>query len=154
MNKKLFAIIASVLALSACGDKTPDPEMLKGASFISAAEGTDITLMFDATDMKVNGQVVNLYHGTYEANGDKIKFGPMASTMMLGPTNAMQTEQDYFQFLTTVETYDLQDGRLTLMNAEGKEIVFQQVEAPATETVDEVETVEVLGVEEPVALQD
>lgn len=44
MNKKLFAIIASVLALSACGDKTPDPEMLKGASFISAAEGTDITL--------------------------------------------------------------------------------------------------------------
>ena len=133
MNLKSFAMIAGVLALAACGDNTPNPEMLKGESFIAAGNGTDITLSFDANEMRVNGQVVNLYNGSYEAEGASIKFSPFASTMMMGPMEAMQTEQDYFQFMTTVETYDLtSDGRLTLVNADGKEIVFQQVdELPA-----------------------
>lgn len=152
MNLKPYVLVAGVLALAACSDNTPNPEMLKGESFISAAEGTDITLSFDANEMKVNGQVVNLYHGTYEANGDKIKFGPMASTMMMGPQNAMQTEQDYFQFLTTVESYSLEEGRLTLKNAEGKEIVFQQVEEEPAEVVEE--TVEAVEVGEPVAAEN
>lgn len=135
MNIKSFAMLAGVLALAACGDNTPNPEVLKGTNFISAGAGADITLSFDANEMRVNGQVVNLYNGTYEAEGNKIKFGPLASTMMMGPMDAMQTEQDYFQFMSTVETYDLTDGRLTLRNAEGKEIVFQQVE-PVAEVVE------------------
>lgn len=142
MNIKSFAIIAGVLALAACGDNTPNPDMLKGANFVAAGEGADITLSFDANEMRVNGQVVNLYNGSYEADGDNIKFSPFASTMMMGPMDAMQTEQDYFQFMTTVETYDLSDGRLTLRNADGKEIVFQQVESVESETVEETETVE------------
>ena len=154
MNIKPFAIIAGVLALAACSDSTPNPEMLKGESFVSAAEGTDITLTFDPTEMRVNGQVVNLYNGTYQAEGDKITFGPMASTMMMGPMNAMQTEQDYFQFLTTVETYSLEDGRLTLKNAEGKEIVFQQVEEDPTVVIEETETVEEIDMNAPVAAQN
>ena len=133
MNIKSFAAIAGVLALAACGDNTPNPELLKGANFIASGDGTDITLSFAADEMRVNGRVVNLYNGTYSVDGDKIKFSPFASTMMMGPMDAMQTEQDYFQFMTTVETYDLtSDGRLTLVNADGKEIVFQQVdELPA-----------------------
>ena len=152
MNIKSFAIMAGVLALAACGDNTPNPEMLKGANFIAAGTGTDITLSFDANEMRVNGQVVNLYNGTYEVNGDKIKFGPFASTMMMGPMDAMQTEQDYFQFMATVESYDLTDARLTLENADGKEIVFQQVE-PAAEVVEAevVEEVPADAVAEPVA---
>lgn len=152
MNIKSFAIMAGVLALTACGDNTPNPEMLKGANFIAAGTGTDITLSFDANEMRVNGQVVNLYNGTYEVNGDKIKFGPFASTMMMGPMDAMQTEQDYFQFMATVESYDLTDGRLTLKNADGKEIVFQQIE-PAAEVVEAevVEEVPADAVAEPVA---
>lgn len=142
MNIKSFAIIAGVLALAACGDNTPNPDMLKGANFVAAGEGADITLSFDANEMRVNGQVVNLYNGSYEADGGNIKFSPFASTMMMGPMDAMQTEQDYFQFMTTVETYDLSDGRLTLRNADGKEIVFQQVESVESETVEETETVE------------
>ena len=142
MNIKSFAIIAGVLALAACGDNTPNPDMLKGANFVAAGEGADITLSFNANEMRVNGQVVNLYNGSYEADGANIKFSPFASTMMMGPMDAMQTEQDYFQFMTTVETYDLSDGRLTLRNADGKEIVFQQVESVESETVEETETVE------------
>ena len=72
--------------------------------------------------------------------------------MMMGPMDAMQTEQDYFQFMATVESYDLTDGRLTLKNADGKEIVFQQVE-PAAEVVEAevVEEVPADAVAEPVA---
>lgn len=152
MNIKSFAVVAGVLALTACGDNTPNPEMLKGANFIAAGNGTDITLSFDANEMRVNGQVVNLYNGSYEVNGDQIKFSPFASTMMMGPMDAMQTEQDYFQFMATVESYDLTDGRLTLKNADGKEIVFQQVE-PAAEVVEAavVEEVPADAVAEPVA---
>ena len=152
MNIKSFAVVAGVLALAACGDNTPNPEMLKGANFIAAGTGTDITLSFDANEMRVNGQVVNLYNGSYEVNGDQIKFSPFASTMMMGPMDAMQTEQDYFQFMATVESYDLTDGRLTLKNADGKEIVFQQVE-PAAEVVEAavVEDVPADAVAEPVA---
>ena len=142
MNIKPFAVLAGVLALAACGDNTPNPELLKGANFIASGAGTDITLSFDANEMRVNGQVVNLYNGSYEVNGNQIKFSPFASTMMMGPMDAMQTEQDYFQFMTTVETYDLDDGRLTLKNADGKEIVFQQVEAPTAEVVEEAAVVE------------
>ena len=142
MNIKPFAVLAGVLALAACGDDTPNPELLKGANFIASGAGTDITLSFDANEMRVNGQVVNLYNGSYEVNGNQIKFSPFASTMMMGPMDAMQTEQDYFQFMTTVETYDLNDGRLVLKNADGKEIVFQQVEAPTAEVVEEAAVVE------------
>ncbi len=154
MNLKSFALIAGVLALTACGDKTPNPEMLKGESFIASNNGTDITLSFDANELRVNGQVVNLYNGYYEAEGASIKFSPFASTMMMGPVESMQVEQEYFQFMTTVESYDLKDGQLTLKNAEGKEMVFQQVEAAAeTAEVVETETVEAKVVSEPVAAE-
>lgn len=144
MNLKPFALAAGILSLAACSDSTPNPEMLKGANFIAEAKGTNISLSFAQDEMRVNGQVVNLYNGTYQAEGDKITFGPIASTMMMGPMDAMQTEQDYFQFLSTVEKYDLRNGRLTLKAADGTEIVFQQVEEIPTETVEEVEEIDVV----------
>ncbi len=141
MNVKIFAFGACALALAACGDNTPNPDALKGANFVSNATGTNIILSFDPTEMRVNGRVVNLYNGTYTVSGDKISFGPLASTMMMGPMDAMQTEQDYFQFMSTVESYDLKNGRLTLKNGAGKEIVFQQVETIPGEEVEEVSAV-------------
>lgn len=142
MNLKPFALAAGILALAACGESKPNPELLKGANFVAAGNGADITLSFATDEMRVNGRVVNIYNGGYEVNGDQIKFGPFASTMMMGPRDAMQTEQDYFQFMATVDTYSLTDGRLTLKNADGKEIVFQQVETIPTEEVVAEETVE------------
>ncbi len=117
-----------VLALAACGDNAQNPEMLKGANFVSAQPGADITLTFDPNEMRVYGRVVNLYNGGYTANGDNIKFEGFASTMMMGEPSAMETEQEYFQFMPMVEKYELSDGKLTLIAGDGKEIVFTQVE--------------------------
>ncbi len=142
MNIKTFAMGFGMLALAACGNGPQNPELLKGANFIAAGNGTDITLSFAADQMRVNGSVVNLYNGTYTASGDKITFGPIATTMMMGPRDAMQTEQEYLQFLSTVTNYDLNNGRLTLKNDAGKEIVFTQVEQlPGEAVVTETETV-------------
>ncbi len=138
MNLKLFAIIGMMGALAAC-DRTPqNPELLKGANFVSQQPGTDITISFDPNEMRVYGKVVNLYNGAYTADGNNIKFDGFATTMMMGEPSAMETEQEYFQFMPTVETYELGDGKLTLIGTDGKEIVFTQVESlPGDETVTE-----------------
>lgn len=129
MKFKNFIIAASVVALAACGNNSNDGAELKGANFVSEQPGTNITLSFDPAEMRASGRVVNLYNGAYSVDGNKIKFGNMATTMMMGPTDAMETEQVYMQFLPMVETYELTDGRLTLKSADGTEIVFQQVES-------------------------
>lgn len=137
MTFKPLLVAASILTLAACSQPEQNPEMLKGANFVSKANGADITLTFAPEEMRVYGQVVNMYNGSYQAEGNQIKFTPFASTMMMGPMDAMQTEQEYFQFMATVETYELDGGRLTLKNADGKEIVFEQVEVAQPETATE-----------------
>ena len=135
MNLKKIIAGACVLALAACGDNTQNPEMLKGANFVSAQPGADITLTFDPNEMRVYGRVVNLYNGGYTADGNNIKFEGFASTMMMGDPQAMETEQEYFQFMPMVEKYELTEGKLTLISGDGKEIIFTQVEElPGTDT--------------------
>lgn len=145
MKFKLFAIGACALALTACGDNTTqNPELLKGANFISAQPGVDITLSFDPVEMRVYGGVVNRYNGGYTANGDNIKFEGFASTMMMGDPEAMETEREYFEFMPTVETYELGDGKLTLIATDGKEIIFTQVESLPGDTAT-AETTEIIS---------
>ena len=126
--KKLILAGTCALALAACGDNAQNPELLKGANFVSAQPGADITLSFDPNEMRVYGRVVNMYNGGYTADGDNIKFEGFASTMMMGEPEAMETEQEYFQFMPTVVEYELADGKLTFIGQDGKEIVFTQVE--------------------------
>lgn len=140
MKFKLLAAGVCALALTACGDNAQNPELLKGANFVSAQPGADITLTFDANEPRVYGSVVNRYNGTYTADGDNIKFEGFASTMMMGAPDAMETETEYFQFMPTVETYEYSDGKLTLIGENGKEIVFVQVESQPVEQAAETKT--------------
>ena len=139
MNLKFIASGICALALVACGENAQNPELLKGVNFVSAQPGADITLSFDPAELRVYGKIVNLYNGGYTVSGDEIKFEPFASTMMMGPVEAMETEQEYFEFMPTVEKYEYSDGKLTLIATDGKEIIFTQVETlPGEETAETV----------------
>lgn len=128
MNIKIIASVCGLAMLAACGTNHQDPAKLKGASFITKSGDTQITLTFDPVDARINGRVVNLYNASYTASGDNIKFGDMLSTMMMGPMDAMNAEQEYFQFMATVEKYNLKDGTLTLHGTDGRTMVFNQTD--------------------------
>lgn len=131
MRIATIAVLASILTLGAC-DKadttTQNPELLKGQEFVTQQNGTNITLKFDATEMRVYGKVVNNYSGPYEATGNQIKFGPFASTMMMGLPDAMTAERNYHNFMGTAETYSLKDNVLTIKNVAGDKMVFEKVD--------------------------
>ncbi|MCM1294085.1 MAG: META domain-containing protein [Muribaculaceae bacterium] len=141
MNIKCIAMGLGVLTLAACGNNAQDPEKLKGLSFIAQSNNTPITLTFAPDANRINGQVVNLYNASYTARGNKITFGDVLSTMMMGPMDAMTTEQEYFQFMATVEKYDLNGDTLTLYGSDGQTMVFNQTGAGDIATT-ETETVE------------
>ena len=128
MNIKPFALAAGIMALAACSDNTPQPKEFNGGNFVSQQPGATITMTLDPAEGRVHGRVVNVYNGTYTIDGNNIKFGEMVTTMMMGPQDAMATEREYLTFMPTVETYNYQDGKLTLVGVDGKEIVFEQVE--------------------------
>ncbi len=128
MKIKLLSAAVAMLTLAACDNSAPNAGSLKGVDFVSIAPGTNIVLSFAPEEMRVSGKVVNVYNGEYSIDGSAIKFGPLASTMMMGPMDAMQTEQDYFKFMDTVVSYELEEGKLTLKNDAGTEIIFEQVE--------------------------
>lgn len=130
MNLKYFAMIGAVAALAACdrANTAQNPEMLKGNNYMATQDGVNIALAFDPTDMTVHGQIVNLYNAPYVVDGNKIKFGDMATTMMMGPQKAMDVERGYFQFMQGAQTYEIDDNKLILQNADGQEIVFEQID--------------------------
>lgn len=153
MKIKALAFGAMALALAACGDGGQNPAALRGESFIANGNGTDITLSFDENEMRFYGQVVNLYNGDYKAAGNHIKFDQGATTLMMGPADAMATEREYFQFLNTVEKYNLNNDTLTLIG-NGQTMTFKRVDANAmpNDTVTVTET-EAVVVDTPVVVE-
>lgn len=153
MKIKALAFGAMALALAACGDGGQNPAELRGESFIANGNGTDITLSFDENEMRFYGQVVNLYNGDYKAAGNHIKFDQGATTLMMGPADAMATEREYFQFLNTVEKYNLNNDTLTLIG-NGQTMTFKRVDANAmpNDTVTVTET-EAVVVDTPVVVE-
>ena len=143
MKFRLLAAAACAIALTACDMNTQNPDTLKGKYFVANQPDATIVLSFAPDEMRVNGKVVNLYNGAYTADGNNIKFDGFASTMMMGEPNAMAAETEYFQFMPTVETYELRDGTLVLASGDGTEIVFTMVETDplaTTETATEAIT--------------
>jgi heat shock protein HslJ len=77
-----------------------------------------ITITF--TDTDVSGMSgVNRYAGTFTSSPEgAMDFGPLASTEMAGPDDAMQAEQAYLAALETVTGYSVSDSSLGLFAGE------------------------------------
>ena len=119
--KKLLSL-CSVLALFACAGKTTS---LDGEyKMTNAPENAEITIGFEG-DRYFGQSAVNRYFGSFEKEGDKIKFGPAGATMMAGPENLMKAEHQYLQDLAKVKTYTIEGNTLTL-KGEGVSLSFEK----------------------------
>ena len=90
-------------------------------------------MTFDANG-HVNGKVVNYLMGSYKLSAkNNIKFGDMATTMMMGPADEMEAESDFLQILPRVKSYKMDGENLILVTDNGGELVFE----PYTPTEEE-----------------
>jgi heat shock protein HslJ len=78
------------------------------------------TLAFAPDAPRVSGSGgCNRISGAYEAAGDTLRFGPMAGTKM-ACVDGMELERRFLAALASVARYRIRDGRLELLDAEGK----------------------------------
>ena len=118
---------------------TPGPENVEWAlveingKAVEAPAGGKMrgaTLKLDAAKMQASGvSFVNHFSGKYELKDNTLKFGPMMSTRMAGPPEAMDAERDYLTMLKDVTGWRITDGKLELVV--GDKIVARLSEKPA-----------------------
>ena len=74
------------------------------------------SLVLDLEEARVTGSGgVNRLTGQFALSGNELRFGPLATTRMAGPENAMQREDAFLAALERVTSYALDDRTLTLL---------------------------------------
>jgi putative lipoprotein len=94
------------------------------------------TLRFDSeTGMVAGNSGVNQYGGGYTLTDGVLAFGPMRSTMMAGPPEAMALEQAFLAALSGQKGWRILEGRFELLEADKVTAVFVVAPAPARAVV-------------------
>ncbi len=92
----------------------------EAASDTALVAGTTITLSIGPDGRATGSAGVNRYFGKAEvAQGDRITFGPMASTRRGGPPEAMAQERTYLKQLSEVSNWAVVGDRLVLTGKDG-----------------------------------
>ncbi|HYI75612.1 MAG TPA: META domain-containing protein [Gaiellaceae bacterium] len=80
-------------------------------------------LALDLEESRVSGSGgVNRFTGTFSMSENELRFGPLASTRMAGPEDAMRLEDAFFAALARVTSHQLEGRALTLL-ADGEPVV-------------------------------
>ena len=81
------------------------------------------SLVLDLEEARVTGSGgVNRLTGHFALSGDELRFGPLATTRMAGPENAMRREAAFLAALERVTSYAL-DGRTLALLADDDAVV-------------------------------
>ena len=98
---------------------------ITGESF---AEGTDVArarIMLHA-DGKISGSNgCNRLMGGFEIRGERLTFGPIASTRMACPDDYMKLEATFDKVLSHVQGWQLKDGKMLLLGSDGIVATFE-----------------------------
>jgi heat shock protein HslJ len=113
--------IQLVLFLLIFGCQTPQTSIVKMEWKLIKMYGEDfttltppVTLQFSETDHKINGfGGCNRFFGSYEQTDSSIKITGMGSTKMYCQ-ETMAVEDNYFKALQEVQSYTLEDKKLSL----------------------------------------
>ena|SRR5688572_22712939 len=80
-------------------------------------------IMLGAEDNGVSGSTgVNFLSGTYERDGDELKFGPLITTRRAGPPALMQQEVAFSRALGQTGGWRIREGALELLDADGNPV--------------------------------
>ena len=96
-------------------------------------EGVEATATFEAGVVTGRGGC-NRFRGAYSLDGDRLRLGPLAGTMMACPEPAMRVEAGFHAALARVVTARVTEDRLELSDASGSPIL-DLVAAPVTPMV-------------------
>lgn len=133
MKKILIAVLMGLTVLGCKEEKIAQKATLvKGVEYVLAntPNNTPITLTFSDKENHYFGKVLNNYFGTYDMKEDgNLTLSGAASTMMAGPRDLMQLEQDYFIKLSKVIGYEVSGNTLTLHLSDGQELVYKKKSA-------------------------
>lgn len=128
MKKVLLSIILG-LSLIGCSSlrKLPNQDFLgKRYSLASSSKDYKISIKF-AEDNFFGYSGVNNYFGKYQVEGNNLKFSAIGSTMMSGPTKAMNAEINYLDDLSKVNSFNFENDQLILKTINGKKLLFNKI---------------------------
>lgn len=124
---KIFTTVLLML-LAACSSEQTSTFKTGSYKLVDSLNDIPTTVNF-AEDGHFSGKVVNNMMGSYKLEkGNAISFSPIATTMMMGPQEAMEAEQNFLQILPRVKSYKMQGDYLVLITDNGGEILFEPVE--------------------------
>jgi heat shock protein HslJ len=127
----LAAFILSACSASSILSDTSWKLVSFGQANNPTAAGTEPNPMitFDK-DSKVSGSVgCNSLSGSFKVSGDKLVFGPIATTMMACDEKLMLQESTVLQVLGETAKFKLEDNKLTITSNTGDMVaIFEKVE--------------------------
>ena len=129
--RRLIAVFCLMLGLLAV-PATAQQEQLSGADWVLAGEAGSRApfLRFDGTRVAGLGGC-NRFGGTYDLNGDRLSFSPLAATRMACAGEVMKSEQAFFELLGKVKGLKLDGETLELLDGDGKALArFEKRIAP------------------------
>jgi heat shock protein HslJ len=135
----LALLAAALMVLSACGSSDDDPQSARGGPLQGtwdltryASDGTlrelpdGLTTEVTFAGDRVNGRAaVNTYRGAFSADGAEgdLSIGPLATTQMGGPPEALAAETDYLKALESAATFSSDGEALTINDASGATVL-------------------------------
>jgi heat shock protein HslJ len=96
---------------------------------VSVIIGTELTAFFNEDGQLTGSAGCNNYTAAYEVDGESITIGPAATTRMMcnEPESIMDQEIEYLAALEMAASYEFEDDRLILLDAEGRRVVNYQL---------------------------
>jgi heat shock protein HslJ len=94
---------------------------------ISSLNPNDFSITSTFSDGRVSGKsAVNSYSGpvTVSASSSSIDVGPLMSTRMAGPPDAMRAENAFHTLLSSVTSWHVSGKKLTLKDGSGNEVLL------------------------------
>ncbi len=100
------------------------PVSLVRAGDLSPADRSVATELTLAAGRATGSGGVNRFRTTFAATGQcGISFGPVASTRMAGPDNAMTQESEFLAALTAATRFEITEGHLVLSDVDDNTLV-------------------------------